>query len=95
MQFGAGLPVVFPYSICEFLENPCAECLTFLKGVNVMLLWSLNIIRFGSLSVREVPTNSSRTISSVIELGREESHVLVRCFDEFLAVLHTLILRIS
>jgi len=69
MQFGAGLPVVFLYTVCGFLENPCAQRLTFLKGVNVMLLCSLSFIRFGSLSVREVPTNISRMTVGVIETG--------------------------
>lgn len=67
MQFGAGLPVVFLRTVCEILANPCAQRLAFLKGVNVMLHLSVNFVRFGSLSVSEVPTNISRMIVGVVE----------------------------
>jgi len=69
VQFGAGLPVVFLYTVCEFLENPCCQRLTFLKDINVLSLFSINFIPFGSLSAREVPTNISRMIVGVIERG--------------------------
>ena len=56
-------------SSVQCLENPCAERLTFLKGVNVTLLCFLKFRSIWKLSVREVPTNINRIIVSATEIG--------------------------
>jgi len=72
VQSGAAHPVVFLYSVClsvclcEFLENPCAERLTFLKGVNVMLLCFLKFHPIWKPFCTWGGTNISRMIVSVI-----------------------------